>query len=183
MISLDWGTVVKIDDQKDPYSLVTLIDLQDSKASEILDLLKSKLPSEKIDLTKRIGLIFSNRLINMPPQIAPPCWEMLSTEIDSKIKAKELKPFDSYIYISKIYYSCQKQGDRKIRKKDVQFFQAEDEFIDQVANISFDYELDNQQVSDSRRVFSAEGIEHARRVYVLKKGLNPVVDILKKNVV
>lgn len=83
---------------------------------------------------------------------------------------------DYLIYISKIFYQVasaesdskgKSKSGKKLRKDEVFYHQAEDEFISEFASFSFDYELPLQQVSDSRRVFTDDGIEGARRVFLL----------------
>ena len=57
---------------------------------------------------------------------------------------------------------------RKSKPSNLEYFQVEDEFIEPLCDY-FDYQLPNQQVSDSRRVFDPNhGVVQSRRVFLMK---------------
>ena len=58
--------------------------------------------------------------------------------------------------------------EKKRQKMELFYYQQEDEFLQELVEYYFDYELPNPQSSDSRRVFTDEGVETFRRVFVLK---------------
>lgn len=89
IISLKWGTVVKIDDQLDPYALITLLSSANpinciKRVFEFIESKSSKLSS--IIVGKHVGLIISDRLINMPPQLSPAMFKLLKQEVEEALK-------------------------------------------------------------------------------------------------
>ncbi|CAG8525458.1 7859_t:CDS:2 [Gigaspora margarita] len=111
------GTTVKIDGaDSDPYAILTVLNMnehlekqcikdlakylldktkQDSILNEKLDTLLKK------DSTNHIGLILSERLINMPVQIVPPMYKMLQEEIQWAVD--DPYNFEWYLVLSKTY--------------------------------------------------------------------------------
>ncbi|KAJ3302244.1 Mss4p nuclear export [Kappamyces sp. JEL0829] len=201
LIGLGLGTVVKLDDNLDPYALISCLDGEQgahhSCVEQVVNLIKQKASPEALSVLnkKRIGVVLNDRLINMPPQIAPSLFKFLHEEIQAQIKSNKTKPFDYLVYISKIYHQVQtaegkgkaasgKGTDKKIKRQEPHFYQAEDEFIAPFAQMHFDYDLPKQQASDSRRVFNDDGIEQSRRVYILPFScLGSLVEALETNVV
>ena len=65
-----------------------------------------------------------------------------------------------------------------------EYYQVEDEFIEPLAENCVEYSLPLQQVSDSRRVFDDDGIEQARKMFILDfKKMNQIIDILDHEIV
>ena len=65
-------------------------------------------PSLVIDMLKpsaieHVGIVLSDRLLNVPPEVAPPMYRMLEEEITWAIEEKEPYTFSHYLVISKIY--------------------------------------------------------------------------------
>jgi protein BCP1 len=120
----------------------------------------------------RVGLVFSERLINMPPQVVPPMYNMLLEEISQAVEQKQLNVFTHYLILSKTYLEVASQlgqdanGPRKKKQKrfnqEVFLLHAEDEVLHKHAIGYMDYEYTNQGdegVSDSKRAFSELGIK------------------------
>ncbi|KAF7982436.1 hypothetical protein HWV62_28571 [Athelia sp. TMB] len=116
------GTTVKASDggmEGDPMSLLTVLNMRVHKAHESIKaigeyalkksesdpvfngLLKSILAKEEGE--GDVGLIISERLINMPPQIAPPSYKMLANEIQWAIDDAEPYQFSHYLFLSRAY--------------------------------------------------------------------------------
>jgi protein BCP1 len=184
------GNVVKVDGNPDPYALCCVIDSQAEVAKPIIDFLNEKSKNDEFNKIwkDRVGIILNDRLINMPPQIAPPLFEMLLEE--NEVQYKHI------VLISKIYTEVdsivsedEDEAEKRPKKKkkiqkDTFYFQAEDEFLETFSNNQFDYALPKQQSSDSRRVFQEAGIEPARRVLTIAFDKMPtVVEKLKQVVV
>ena len=89
------GTAVKVDEEDhDPYALVSVINLTANKEQSDVQSLtrylleKSRKHSKEHDKftrllssDKQLGIVMNDRLINMPPQIAPPMFRMLLEEL------------------------------------------------------------------------------------------------------
>ena len=66
--------------------------------------LASTLPKLLSDsATARIGLILTERFINMPPDIVPPMYKMLLEEIEWAVQEGEPYSFSHYLILSKTY--------------------------------------------------------------------------------
>ncbi|TPX58566.1 hypothetical protein SpCBS45565_g07966 [Spizellomyces sp. 'palustris'] len=192
------GSTVKVDDEQDPYALMTVINLDIHKDKDCVKDIKGWLldKSKKNDavhermvqIVEKAGLIFNERLINMPPQIVPPMLKMLLEEMEWAVEDGEPFRFEYYIYISKVYKEIEstlaeedgvviessKKGKKKRAKTSIEtstfYFQPEDEIIQEHAEFSFDFKFAKEaQSSDSRRAFQEYGIDPLRRVFVIKE--------------
>ena len=82
----------------------------------ITDILKPSAP-------EHVGVVLSDRLINVPPEVAPPMYRMLQEEITWAIEEKEPYTFSHYLVISKTYqetsqdYSVEDDVPMKKKKK------------------------------------------------------------------
>lgn len=116
------GTTVKASDggmEADPMALLTVINMRVHKAHDSIKaigdyvlkksasdpvfhgLLQSLLAKE--DGEGDLGLVISERLINMPPQVAAPSYKMLANEILWALDDAEPYQFSYYLFISRVY--------------------------------------------------------------------------------
>lgn len=126
----------------------------------------------------RVGLVLTERLINIPPQVVPPMYKMLVEEISWAIDEKEPYEFSHYLILSKTYTEIGSSADQEIgtpkKKKKKQktstaangnssifYFHPEDEILQQHASISggFHYIKEREDQSDSKRAFQEAGIK------------------------
>lgn len=127
----------------------------------------------------RVGLILSERLINIPPQVVPPMYKMLLEEIQWANEEKEPYEFSHYLILSKTYTEINSSLDaeidtpkKKSKKKQktstatngsstVFYFHTEDEVLEQHASVkgSFKYTKEGEDQSDSKRAFQEAGIK------------------------
>ena len=117
-----------------------------------------------------VGLILTERLINIPPQLAPPMYKMLLEEISWAVEEKEPYTFSHFLVLSKTYVEVESTLDRPEKKKkkgeeakkEIFYFHAEDEILHRnaVAHGDFSYvrEGDEEQ-ADSKRAFQDAGIK------------------------
>jgi protein BCP1 len=111
------GSTVKVEDFVDPYSILALVDAGINRETECIKQLNSyilskssgneKFQSKLKDILgdgKGVAYLFSERLLNMPPQTYPPMLNMMLEEID-EIKASGETSFDFtyFIMFSKVY--------------------------------------------------------------------------------
>lgn len=120
----------------------------------------------------QVGLILTERLINMPPEIVPPMYTMLLEEIDWAVEEKEPYKFTHYLVLSKVYSEVEskvdQEDDRPSKKKkkagsleDVSYFHPEDEVLHKYASKHWTYEYskqDDEGASDSKRAFNEMGV-------------------------
>jgi protein BCP1 len=147
----------------------------------LIQYLQKKIPpsSESTDISTllsspdvQIGLILTERLINMPSEIVPPMYTMLLEEIDWALEEKEPYKFTHYLVLSKVYSEVESKVDQedsrpsKKKKKansseEVFYFHPEDEVLHKHASGHWTYEYSKQGdegYSDSKRAFNEMGI-------------------------
>ncbi|KAJ1977971.1 Mss4p nuclear export [Dimargaris verticillata] len=204
------GTCVKVVGEDDPYALLTVLNFNHHGTKPSIAQLKDYLINkagkkspvrswlEKAllpDNPLHIGLVIHERLMNMPPQIAPPMFKMLGEEIEWAVEDREPYDFSHYLVISKVYRQVaavmdedddddnssddddqprhQPQPPPKNRKKgkfaDTVFYhQPEEELLAKLCDQTFDYNLSkNSTVTDSKRAFNDFGIATSRRCFIL----------------
>ncbi|KAL8829216.1 MAG: hypothetical protein Q9191_002140 [Dirinaria sp. TL-2023a] len=187
------GSTVKVDgNESDPYAFLTVLNLHEhrsksavqdivnyivaqSKTNDGLSLLEHLLGASS---QTRVGLILTERLINIPPQVIPPMYKMLLEEISWAIDEKEPYEFSHYLILSKTYTEISSSADQENRtskkKKKKQkttsaatgnssifYFHPEDEILQQHASITggFHYIKEGEDQSDSKRAFQEAGIK------------------------
>ncbi|KAJ1982909.1 Mss4p nuclear export [Dimargaris xerosporica] len=202
------GTCVKVVGEDDPYALLTVLNINHHGAKPSIVQLKDYLISkagkkspvrswlEKAllpDSPLHVGFVVHERLMNMPPQIAPPMFKMLGEEIEWAVEDKEPYDFSHYLIISKVYRQVaavmdddeddgnssdndsqhRPQSLPKSRKKgkyaDTVFYhQPEEELLAELCDQTFEFNLSkNSSVTDSKRAFNDFGIATSRRCFIL----------------
>ncbi len=122
----------------------------------------------------QIGLILTERLVNIPSEVAPPMYTMLLEEIAWALEEKEAYTFSHYLILSKNYTevaSTLDEESRPSKKKkndagakranEVFYFHPEDEVLERhsLCHGSFDYtKQEHEGHSDSKRTFQELGI-------------------------
>lgn len=72
------GTVVKTDgDEGDPFAITSIVPLDDPALSSVKQYITQAMALPE---GAKVGLVVSSRLINMPPQVAFPCYRLLVDE-------------------------------------------------------------------------------------------------------
>ena len=179
---------------QDKPVIKTLIDylLQRTKSTTTLAPL-SKLLTPKEDV--QVGLILTERLINIPSEVVPPMYRMLLEEIAWALEEKEPYRFTHYLIISKTYLEVMSKLDEEVRpqkkmktggavgdEKEVFYFHPEDEILQRHASAWGGYtyikeEGDGQ--ADARRAFQEAGIKPQGHAMLIEaaKFENAVKDI------
>ena len=148
----------------------------------------------------QVGLILTERLINMPPEIVPPMYTMLLEEIDWALQEKEPYKFTHYVVLSKVYSEVEskvdQEDDRPSKKKkktasseDVFYFHPEDEALHKHASRHWTYEYSKQRdegSSDSKRAFSEMGVSPKGHLILIeaqkfKNAVAAVAEFLKSS--
>lgn len=125
----------------------------------------------------RVGLVLTERLINIPSEVVPPMYKMLLEEISWAIEEKEPYSFTHYLILSKTYkevaslldeeddntrtHKKQKKGG-KLGASEIFFFHPEDEVLQKYAAVSGGFEYQKEAAegqSDSKRTFQELGIK------------------------
>lgn len=199
------GTTIKTDGKEsDPFALLSVINATantDKPAvSGLVDyILKVTQPNAEFnmilhkllrpgkstkDQSKRfkVGLVISERMINMPVEVVPPMYKMLLEEMANAEDAHEKYEFDYFLVVSKIFKLVdatieddaaeQKTKKKKADKSQEEFdyFHYEDIILEENAKYHGRYEYtDKLQETDSRRVFTEYGIDPRLSLLLLDK--------------
>jgi len=169
------GSTVKCDGREsDPYAFLSVLNLNVhadhpsikslteyflSKAdpnSALRAVLEDALVSSS---NSHVGLILSERLVNMPVQIVPPMYRMLADEVKWAVEEGEPFNFEYYLIVTRIYYLSPEElvdlgqnPDRvKRRRGEVKthdtprFFHPEDEQFQQASTHFIHYQFTDAQ--------------------------------------
>ncbi|NXG82315.1 BCCIP protein, partial [Stercorarius parasiticus] len=140
------------------------------------------------DSTKPVGLLLSERFINVPPQIALPMHQQLQKELTEAQRTN--KPCGKcyyYLLISKTFTEATKSSSkrrqgRNQQKEELMFANAEEEFFYEKALLKFNYSV--QEESDTclggRWSFDDVPMKPLRTVMIVPAdGINDIMDKLK----
>ncbi|KAL5116503.1 Mss4p nuclear export [Pleosporales sp. CAS-2024a] len=120
----------------------------------------------------QVGLILTERFINMPHEVVPPMYTMLLEEIQWALQESEPYAFTHYLVLSKCYSQIQSAlttddapRGKKAKKSDADetfYFHPEDELLQRFALGSTDFEYDtpvDEGASDAKRAFQELGVK------------------------
>ncbi|KAJ8123294.1 hypothetical protein O1611_g9628 [Lasiodiplodia mahajangana] len=174
------GSTVKTDgEESDPFAFVTALNAQEHREKKPVAQLIAYL-SEKAKATpslapipellasgQHVAIVLSERLINMPSDIAPPLYTMLIDEIEAAVEDKEPYEFTHYLIVSKTYHEIESTLDVEERKKKkgkqdatLFYFHPEDEVLQKhaMAYGSYPFTKVDDAVADSKRAFQEMGV-------------------------
>jgi len=182
------GSTVKCEgNESDPYAFLTVLNLHQHREKVVIkqltDYLLSKATTQESmeqlqsllspSSSAQVGVILTERFINVPHQIVPPMYNMILEEIDWAVKDKEPYEFTHYLIISKTYTEVASQldaeDDRPQKKKkaggaapETFYFHAEDEMLHKhaMAHCNFEYTKQGDEgASDAKRAFQEMGVK------------------------
>ncbi|KAJ9654484.1 Mss4p nuclear export [Neophaeococcomyces mojaviensis] len=182
------GSTVKVDGKDtDAYAFLSVINLQEHKdkafIAQLIQYLKGKANSNPAlgklsELLSQpsvpaIGLVLTERLINVPAEVIPPMYTMLIEEIQWALEEKEPYNFSHYLILSKTYTEIasllDEEVERPAKKKkasgntvETMYFHVEDEVLQRHALCYGGYDYTTKQDdghSDSKRAFHELGIK------------------------
>ncbi|KAL9091847.1 MAG: hypothetical protein Q9159_001219 [Coniocarpon cinnabarinum] len=210
------GTCVKCEDEEhtaeenDPFAFLAVVDLWERRnedgVKQIVQWLRRKCDAGLQDVkrllegmteTKRVGLVLSERLVNMPPAVAPALWRLLNEEITSAT-ADDPYYFTHFLVISKTYVEVvstlpsmdldsdsDEDSSRKSKKArkgkdkrqkdgkdgDMLFFHPEDEVLLSFATAQGGFAYDNEEMGseDRTRAFAESGIRPKGLMYLIER--------------
>ncbi|CAK7266490.1 Mss4p nuclear export [Sporothrix epigloea] len=226
------GSTVKVDGKaNDAYALLTALSLREQRENAAVAQLNKYL-AEKAASTSalapletlltdqasgpsaagkpHVGLILSERLINMPAEIAPPLYTMLIDEVEAAVEDGEPYQFTHYLILSKTYQEVQSdlammvdeddeddhnssgKGKRKKAKTSGRapadtffYFHPEDEVFRKhaVTSGTFSYTKMDESVADSKRAFQDLGVKSQGLLMLIEADKLPAaVDAVSKYV-
>jgi len=191
------GTTIKCDGKEsDPYAFLTVLNMHvhqndpSMKALTQYILEKSKsnpgaeamlqvlLGPSGLRSENHVGLLLSERLINMPVQVVPPMYRMLTDEIQWANDDNEPYKFTHYILVSRIYrltaeeaaelhakapQSKRHKGGLPTNTGGVFPFHPEDEVLEKFASHIFDYSFTSSQPREQ----DSFGLDTGGRVMII----------------
>ncbi|PVU86056.1 hypothetical protein BB559_006690 [Furculomyces boomerangus] len=208
------GSTVKASGEDDPYAFLTVLNMHELSDKNVIQQIKNylleksgktRVVKEKLaeilgETGKDVGIIFNERLMNMPVQVVPPMFKMLFEELEWAIADKERYDFEWYIMTSPIYKEIAPTGDSDGNKGDMEeempgyvasgskksrisdktfYFHPEDEFIEEFVDYKFDYKFSKKdRAPDSRNSFAEFGLSPLRRCFIVHK--SKLIPIHKK---
>ncbi|XP_011070607.1 protein BCCIP homolog [Sesamum indicum] len=198
------GTVVKIENDEDDgvYSVVTALNLERYKDSKCVIELKDYLLKvcEDMDVipklrnlvgehAKDVGLVVSQRVVNLPPQLLPPLYDALfdeiewATEDEPTVELQNFFRFKFYLIMSKIYKHKNangKKGMAESGEEAVIYMKPEDEIFLELSSWSFSFPLHAQQVTTNElknyRLMGLVMVVEASKVSTFRKKFHLLVD-------
>ncbi|MCJ1399873.1 Mss4p nuclear export [Xylographa trunciseda] len=190
------GSTVKVDgNETDPYAFLSVINLQEHKEKPVVKSLidyilrqasTNTALSPVADLLKTldntaVGLILTERLINIPSEVVPPMYRMLLEEITWAMEEKEPYDFSHYLIISKTYREVssklndgEDRPQKKKKKEDskqVFYFHPEDEILQRYAIAHGDYTYVKEEAegqADAKRAFQDLGVKAQGHMILLE---------------
>ncbi|CAI4216928.1 unnamed protein product [Parascedosporium putredinis] len=190
------GSSVKVDGREtDPYALVTAVPLPTRRPAPP-SVTAPDAPSFTAvleDPTAAVGLVVSERLINMPSEVAGPLYTMLLDELDDAVEEKEPYDFTHFLLPSRVYSEVLPDPDKQKGSASsssraaaasasasdaVFYFHPEDEVLARFAQAtaSYDFTREGEANADSKRAFQDMGVK-TRGVVMLfdKQGFKAAV--------
>ncbi|EEH22421.1 hypothetical protein PABG_04632 [Paracoccidioides brasiliensis Pb03] len=202
------GSTVKVDgNESDPFAFLTVLNLQQHKEvpviKDLTNYLQRKSSSPQFSplhellsqpTPPAIGLVLTERLINVPVEVVPPMYAMLLEEIAWALEENEPYNFSHYLVLSRTYEKIKSKLDeeddrpQKKKKKDVDvktetfYFHPEDEILKKHALCYGGYQYTHQQeegASDSKRAFHEYGVRPGGHLILIEaaKFKEAVVDL------
>ncbi|RAO70958.1 uncharacterized protein BHQ10_006970 [Talaromyces amestolkiae] len=208
------GSTVKVDGiETDPYAFLSVLNISEHKDKQVIKDLtqyiaqKAKSNPSLTPLAQllvntenppAIGLILTERLINIPAEVVPPMYSMLQEEISWALEEKEPYNFTHYLILSKTYEEVESKLDaeesrpQKKKKKtggssEKFYFHPEDEVLERHTLCHGTFEYTHKQAegaSDSKRAFQDFGIKPAGSLMLIEEGkfgdaIKAITDYLK----
>ncbi|KAF8555929.1 hypothetical protein OG21DRAFT_1495942 [Imleria badia] len=154
------GSTIKTEEEEGSaaYAILTVISCRDHPGLQtVVDHVLSKTSADEVFhntlslllQNHHVGLVLSERLINMPVQVMGPMYRMLCEEIDEAIGDGEAYKFTHYLFVSRVYrLTAEEEAAQRNTKRHradtrhdgVYGFHGEDEEIIQHATHSVTYE-------------------------------------------
>ncbi|XP_008056178.1 BRCA2 and CDKN1A-interacting protein [Carlito syrichta] len=192
-------------DEDEIFGFISLLNLTERKGTQCAEQIKELILSgceknceksmveqlDKLldDTTKPVGLLLSERFINVPPQIALPMHQQLQKELaDAHKTNKPCGKCHFYLLISKTFVEAGKTNSKKKwsnqKKDELMFANAEEEFFYEKAILKFNYSV--QEETDTclggRWSFDDAPMKPLRTVMVIPGDkMNEITDKLKEH--
>ncbi|XP_068651059.1 protein BCCIP homolog isoform X2 [Aristolochia californica] len=162
------GTVVKVEEDEDdsPFSVLSAINLGYHKDHKCIKELKEYILKgcHKLDIkdnlklflgeqAQNVGLLVSQRVLNLPPQLLPPLYDAIfdeilwATEDEPTEELQESYRFKFYLLVSRIYKNKNTKVQKEACSEPIIYIKPEDEIFQKLSSWSFTFSLCTQQLA------------------------------------
>lgn len=197
------GTVIKLENDEDngSFAVLTALNLGIHKEKKCMMEVKDYLLKSCQDATiakqlkvlvenkpEHVGLLVSQRVMNLPPQLLPHLYDALfdeiswATEDEPTEELRESFKFKKFILLSRIYKK--KAQSRKVSTKnyedDIIYVKPEDELLHKLCSWCFTFPLKSQQPADQElKNYQLNGLVmaiEAEKIATFRKQLRSLID-------
>ncbi|KAL8144326.1 hypothetical protein V2J09_017358 [Rumex salicifolius] len=197
------GTVVKLEDDEDngSFAIATALNLGMHKEKKCMKEVKDYLIKSCQDDTianqlkelvehkpEHVGLLVSQRVVNLPPQLLPHLYDALfneiqwATEDEPTEELRESFRFKHYILLSRVYMkkTQSKEALADNNEDDIIYVKAEDELLHKLCSWCFTFPMQSQQPADqelkNHRLSGLVMAIKAEKIAKFRKQLRSLID-------
>ncbi|GAB7346797.1 hypothetical protein MBLNU459_g1895t1 [Dothideomycetes sp. NU459] len=198
------GSTVKTDgNESDPFAFLSILNLHQHRAVPVVQALTAYIAAKSAAVpalaaplpallaadsgASQVGLILTERFINMPSEIVPPMYTMLQEELQWALDEHEPYDFTHYLLLSKTYTEVESALDaqasrpQKKGKKatttaaaaETFYFHPEDERLHDYClgwgNFEYTHQADDG-ASDAKRAFQDAGVRPVGHMMLIEAG-------------
>ncbi|KAH9524910.1 hypothetical protein Btru_028241 [Bulinus truncatus] len=161
------NTVINISDNQNLSCIEKIKELLTTKCEENFKTEPGRMGKLLEDPTKQVGLLISERFINIPSQVALPSYKSLQSDIENAVRKKKKFRFTHFILISKTYKA--KGG---ALGGELFYSNPEEQLFNEISEFSYTYSIADQRDTVSEGNWDDEGgdFEALRTVMVFDAG-------------
>jgi len=187
LVPLQWDASLGFDEKQMDISVdeikklaKSMVLLLKESARQSATLTKQQKKQVEVALESRSALIFSERFMNLSAEIVPAMYQQLLDDLPAAIDESVI--FDpEWIFLwmplfnevaetsSKTKKRKKVEEEEKEVEKGFEYYYAEGELAEAMAEAFWDIKISSARMPDSRRAFGDRGIETARRVLLFSK--------------
>lgn len=195
------GSTVKTDgNESDPFAFLSILNMHQHRSTPVIQSLNSYISSKSASIPalasalpallntendkSQVGLILTERFINMPSEIVPPMYTMLLEEMQWALEESEPYNFTHYLLLSKTYTEVvskldaqesrpQKKGKKAEKEGETFYFHPEDEKLHEYCVGWGNYEYTHageEGASDAKRAFQEAGVRPMGHMMLIEAG-------------
>lgn len=175
------STVVNISENQSLSCIEKINEFLISKCEEAYKGEPARLSKLIEDPVKQVGLLISERFINIPPQVALPSFESLKADIEKAVRKKRKFDFTHYILISKSYRA---KGNGGVLEGELFYSNAEEQLFCDMSDFHFTFSVGEQRDSISEGQWDDEGeMEPLRTIMIFDaSSLGHLIEKLRQEV-
>jgi hypothetical protein len=193
-LSEDVGTTIKTEGEKsDPYGFVSIAPLREAKSKpeamlkafflKTAEGTEKKAQLEAFFKAGKTGVVFMERFVNLPADIAGPVYKQLLEDYKHASKEDPTFKIERVLLSTPTFVEVESELDKELAGKkankkkaktsesnpaDSSYYYGEAEMLLELAEFSWDFKVESsERPSDSKRAFGDMGVIAGRRVFAL----------------